>query len=251
MKTKPFAKTILYEDDDYFIVNKPPWVATLADRGNSDDHMLLRAKKYLSAAQVCHRLDKGTSGALAFAKHPVAYKHLCEQFANQEVKKVYHAVVEGIHSFQETLIEAPISVKSSSRAVIDKKRGKYAATYLTTEAHYWKHTLVLCKPLTGKTHQIRLHLATQQAPIVGDTLYGGHPFYLSEVKKGYRISKGKEEAPLMERVALHAHKLSFTGIKGEDIEVIAPYVKDFKALISQLEKHILHANSSLKLGIRH
>ena len=238
MKQLPFSKTILYEDDDYFVVNKPPFVATLSDMETPDDHMLLRARKYVSTAQVCHRLDKGTSGALAFAKHPAAYKHLCEQFAAQQVDKMYHAVVEGIHTFEDKLIDAPITVKSNSKAVVDLKRGKPAATRLDTLAYFWKHTLVACKPLTGKTHQIRLHASLQDAPLVGDLLYGGHWFYLSEIKKDYRLPKHRDERPLMQRVALHALQLSFARLDGERIIVEAPYAKDFKALITQLSKRM-------------
>ena len=237
MKKKPFFSTILYEDADYFVVNKPALVSTLSDSRSPEDCMLLRARKYYPEAQVCHRLDKATSGALAFAKHAKAYRHLAMAFEHREVKKVYHAVVEGVHNFEDTYVEAPIYVGSSVRASVDYKKGKAALTVFTTLAHYWKHTLVECCPLTGRTHQIRLHAAFEKAPIVGDALYGGKPFYLSSIKQNYRLAREREERPLMARVALHAFQLGFCGLSGERIAIEAPYAKDFKALLTQLGKN--------------
>lgn len=232
MKQRPFFQTILYENNDYFVVNKPPLVATLADRFQTDT-MILRAKKYISTAQVCHRLDKGTSGVLVFAKHPAAYAHLAKQFEAQSVEKTYHAVAEGIHTLKNHLVEAPITVNSHNKSVIDFKYGKPAATVFDTLQYFAKHTLLTCRPRTGKTHQIRVHAAYQKAPLVGDTLYGGHLFYLSEIKKKYRLPKNEEEKPLMTRVALHAFQIRFLGINNQSIEVEAPYAKDFKALVKQ------------------
>ncbi|MEM7361581.1 MAG: pseudouridine synthase [Bacteroidota bacterium] len=233
MKKIPFIKTILYEDDDYFVVNKPAMLATLADRQMSD-HMLMRAKKYCPTAQVCHRLDKGTSGVLAFAKHPAAYQHLTKQFQDRTVEKHYHAIAEGIHTFKDHVVDLPITVQSSHRSVIDRQHGKRAITHFDTLQHFTQHTLLLCRPLTGKSHQIRLHAACQKAPLAGDATYGGHLLYLSTLKKNYRFSKEKEERPLMARAALHALKLRFQGMHDQPIIVEAPYPKDFKATVRQL-----------------
>ena len=233
MKKIPFAKTILYEDDNYFVVNKPAQVSTLADRQTSD-HMLMRAKKYCPTAQACHRLDKSTSGALAFAKHPPAYQHLATQFQQRSVKKHYHAVVEGIHTFQDHVVDAPITVRSDHRSVIDRKHGKQAVTRFDTLQHFTQHTLLLCRPLTGKSHQIRLHAASQKAPLVADVTYGGHLLYLSSMKKNYRFTKDRAERPLMARTALHAFTLHFLGVDKQPITVEAPYPKDFKAVVRQL-----------------
>ena len=85
-------------------------------------------------------------------------------------------------------------------------------------------------------HQIRIHLATQRAAICGDTLYKGKPVFLSSIKKGYRIAKDDEELPIMKRFALHAKHVIFKGLDGEDIEIDAPYPKDFATLIKLLDK---------------
>ena len=85
-------------------------------------------------------------------------------------------------------------------------------------------------------HQIRIHLATQRAAIVGDEMYGGKPVYLSQIKKrGFTIAKGEEELPVMKRFALHAHQIRFT-IEGKEYHFEAPYPKDFATLLKLLDK---------------
>src|SRR6476469_110324 len=96
-----FKDLIVFENDDFILINKPPYIATLDERNASarDNSLsILRlAKAYSEDAQVCHRLDKETSGVLAIAKNPEAYRHLSMQFERRKVEKVYHAVVDGIH----------------------------------------------------------------------------------------------------------------------------------------------------------
>ena len=86
-------------------------------------------------------------------------------------------------------------------------------------------------------HQIRIHLACVKAHIVSDMTYGGKYTYLSDIKRKINLKKYEEEQPLMQRVALHAHTLSFKGVNGEDISVSAPYPKDMRALVNQLSKN--------------
>ena len=95
-----FEDLILWEDADYFVLNKPPFVSTLQDRADPTN-LLALAKEYSDDAQACHRLDKDTSGAIAFAKNPEAYRHLSMQFEHREVSKIYHAVVDGIQDFKD------------------------------------------------------------------------------------------------------------------------------------------------------
>ena len=225
---------ILWEDKDYFVLNKPPFVSTLQDR-NDPIHLLALAKNYSADAQACHRLDKDTSGAIAFAKNPEAYRHLSMQFEHREVSKIYHAVVDGIQNFKDELVDAPIVKMDDGIAKISKREGKPAQTYFTSLRSYRFHTLVECRPVTGRMHQIRVHLAFLKAPITGDEQYGGKPFFLSSVKRGFNLKKATEEQPLINRMALHAYALEFTNLTGEKVRVEAPYPKDMQALIRQLE----------------
>lgn len=225
---------ILWEDKDFFVLNKPPFLSTLQDR-NDPVNLLGLAKQYSSDAQACHRLDKDTSGAIAFAKNPEAYRHLSMQFEHREVSKIYHAVIDGIQNFKDELVDAPIVKMDDGIAKISKREGKPAQTYFTSLRSYRFHTLVECRPVTGRMHQIRVHLAFLKAPITGDEQYGGKPFFLSSVKRGFNLKKATEEQPLINRMALHAYALEFTNLTGDKVRVEAPYPKDMQALIRQLE----------------
>ena len=232
-----FEELIVFEDDHFILINKPPHIATLDDR-KSSLNILKLAKAYHEEAQAVHRLDKETSGVLALAKNPDAYRHLALQFEKREVAKIYHAVVEGVHKFEDAAVDKPIYALSSKGLVkIDFERGKDSLTFFKTIKAYRRHTLVKCLPVTGRMHQIRIHLSLLGAPIVSDEHYGASMLYLSSLKKNYNLKKWTEEQPLIKRVALHAYSLEFTLIDGERKAVEAPYPKDFNVLVKQLEKY--------------
>ena len=236
MKPSKFnlKEAILFEDDDFFLINKPPFVATLEDR-NDPINILSLAREYSDDAQVCHRLDKDTSGVLAIAKHPEAYRNLSLQFEHREVSKLYHALVDGVHNFDETLVDEPILKKDDGIVKISKGEGKDAQTYFTTIKAYGAYTLVGCRPITGRMHQIRIHLSVLKASITGDETYGGKPFFLSSIKRRFNLKKETEEQPFMKRMALHAYSLEFDDLSGVRHKIEAPYPKDMQALIRQLE----------------
>lgn len=237
MKYPSFKDLIIFEDDNHIVVNKPPFVASLDERGGSGEVNILRlAKQYSADAQVCHRLDKETSGAIIIAKNPEAYRSVAMQFEKRKVKKTYHAIVDGQVTFEELFIDLPILNDGNKNVTIDRKEGKRAETIFNSIKYYRHYTLVECKPITGRMHQIRIHLATQRAAISGDDMYRGKPVFLSSIKKGYRISKDDEEQPIMKRFALHAKHLIFKGLDGADIVIEAPYPKDFATLIKLLDK---------------
>ncbi len=229
-----FKDIILFEDADYILVNKPPFISTLDDR-HEKQNLLALSRNYIPTAQVCHRLDKETSGVLAIAKNPEAYRHLNMQFENRQVVKVYHAIVDGIHNFKEELVDAPILKLDDGVVKISRIEGKSAQTWFTALKSYKYHSLIECRPVTGRMHQIRIHLATQRASITGDETYGGKPFLLSHIKRGYKLKKGTEEQPFMKRMALHAFSLEFDDISKKRQTIQAPYPKDIQALIRQLE----------------
>jgi 23S rRNA pseudouridine955/2504/2580 synthase len=231
-----FKDLILFEDDDFIVINKPPFISTLEDRVDSVNILTL-AREIEADPQVCHRLDKDTSGALAIAKNPEAYRHLSMQFENREVSKTYHAVSGGLHHFENKLMDAAI-VKLSDGTVKISREGKPAQTYFNTIKNYKAHTLIKCNPITGRMHQIRIHLTLLKAPITGDDTYGGQPFFVSSVKRKFHLKKMTDEQPLMKRMALHAFSLEFALLSGGKVAVEAPYPKDFKALIKQLEASI-------------
>lgn len=235
-KYPKFADIILHEDDNLIVINKPPFLASLDERDGGGVSVHRLAKNYYIDSQVCHRLDKETSGLLLIAKNPETYRAISIEFEHRRVSKIYHAVIEGTRIFEDLLVDLPIHNMGNKNVTIDRANGKRAETYFKS-LHYFKHyTLVECRPVTGRMHQIRIHLATQRASIVGDKLYNGKPVFLSEIKKrGFTLSKGQEEQPIMKRFALHARELHFV-LNGKDYRFEAPYAKDFATLIKLLGK---------------
>lgn len=234
-QNKNFKDWIIFEDDDYLVINKPPFVSTLEDRTGTPS-ILQRATEYHSGCQVCHRLDKETSGALLISKHSEAYKHANAQFADRTVVKTYHAVADGIHNLVDEKIDLALHVAASGSVRVSRI-GKPSTTIVTSLERYKYHTLVECKPVTGRMHQIRVHMAAIGAPLAADLVYGGTDLYLSFIKKKYKPKFDKEERPLLARVALHAYSLRFEDFKGNTIEIQCPYPKDFKTVLRQLKKN--------------
>ncbi|SEN51904.1 23S rRNA pseudouridine955/2504/2580 synthase [Mucilaginibacter gossypiicola] len=238
MKFPRFADLILFENDDVIVVNKPPFISSLDERGegSSEISMLRLAKAYWDDAQICHRLDKETSGALIFAKNPEAYRSVSMQFEKRKVKKVYHAVIDGTHTFDNLLVDLPILNVGKGSVTISRQEGKRAETWFQSLKYYKHYTLVECRPVTGRMHQIRIHLATQRASIAGDEMYKGEPVFLSKIKRKYHLGKDQEELPIMKRFALHAYEVTFRINPETEVTIHAPYPKDFETLLKLLDK---------------
>lgn len=237
-KIPQFKDIILFEDEHFLFVNKPAGLASLDERSGTAPSLLQMARKYHEEVQLCHRLDKETSGVLLIAKHNEAYKTAAVLFEGRDVQKTYHAVVQGYLQVAEKSILLPLSVTAKGLAKVDLKDGKKAETIITTLQHFDHYTLLACNPVSGRLHQIRVHLASQNFPIVADETYGGKMPYLSRMKRDFKTSKWENEQPMMQRVALHAYELDFKAM-GQEYRVQAPYPKDFDVLLKLLRKHDL------------
>ncbi|OHX65932.1 RluA family pseudouridine synthase [Flammeovirga pacifica] len=236
MKIPSFKKWIIFENDNYILVNKPPYISSLEDRDKTLPTVYQEAKKYAGDTQLCHRLDKETSGVMAIAKNPEAYRNLAIQFEKRQVEKVYHAVVDGVENFDGIMVDRNILVSGRGNVRIDIE-GKPSQTLVKTEEIYKFHSLVACKPLTGRMHQIRIHMAYLGSPIISDEVYGGQIPYLSQIKgRKFKLKEGTEEQALMSRVALHARSLRFKDVDGSEIFIESEYPKDMKAVITQMKK---------------
>lgn len=231
-----FVDLIIFEDPDYIILNKPAGISTLADR-NDSHNILSMARTFDPNLTVCHRLDKETSGVIVLARNPEAYRFLAIQFEKRSVDKTYRAVVDGLHDFQDEVIDLPLITTRSGITQVHRRRGKESRTVVTTLQTFRSHSLVECKPITGRRHQIRAHLSYLGAPIVGDENYGGNPLYLSSLKRNYRHKKFSDEQPLIRRPPLHAFQINFQNQNSQKITQQAPYPKDFSVLLNQLSKH--------------
>lgn len=236
MKVKKLQDIIIGETDGYIIINKPPHFASLDDRHDGNSIIEL-AREFNEEIQVCHRLDKETSGILVLATNPEAYRNIAIQFEKRQVEKVYHAVVDGLHEIDSIQVDAPLRITSRGKVVVDFNEGKPSSTKIKTARLYKRHTLIYCKPITGRMHQIRVHAQYLKAPLGCDEVYGGKPVLLSKIKKNFNLKKDTEERPIIQRVALHAAEISFTNTNGELVTFEAPYPKDFRVLITQLEKN--------------
>lgn len=237
-KQASFKEIILKEDDHYIIVNKPYGIPTLDDRDKTIKGVLRMAKEYWADAQACHRLDKETSGILVLAKTPEAYRHLAMQLEHREVNKVYHAVVCGLADLKEKIVDVPLHTLNAGVVKIDRIEGKEAQTIFNTMEVFKKYTLVQCEPVTGRMHQIRVHLSFLKLPIVADHQYGGTDVFLSQLKKKFNLKQETEEKPLIGRVALHAFSMGFFALDGSPVYTEAPYPKDMEALLTQLRKTV-------------
>lgn len=190
---------VVYEDDDVVVVNKPAGLVVHPAPGNRE-HTLVNALLYRYKALsdinpqrpgIVHRLDKETSGLLVVARNNFAHLDLAKQFAAHSIERKYIAVVAGSMEFDENIIEMPISRhprKRKSMSVGFGAAAKYAKTYYHTLKRGAALSLLELKPFTGRTHQLRVHLAFIGHPILGDTKYGG---------------------PSFQRLALHAQSIGF------------------------------------------
>ena len=238
MKAPKFESLIVFENDNYIAINKPPFVATLDDRAN-DFNISSLAKEYHPNATPCHRIDKETSGILILSKSEDAYRNMAIQFEKRQIDKLYHAISDGRHEVDSILVEAPLGKAIKGKVKVDFAEGKASSTKIRTAKIYKYHTLFECKPVTGRTHQIRVHLAHIKAPIACDDTYGGKPVFLSKIKKKYNLKKGTEEQPLIKRFALHAYSITFKDLHGEELCISADYPKDYAVLVKQLEKNVV------------
>ena len=236
MKFPKFEDLILFENDNLIVVNKPAFLSSLDEREGGDINLLRLAKQYSDDAQICHRLDKETSGAIIIAKTPEAYRLVSMQFEHRKVKKVYHALINGTHIFEDLHVDLPILNLGNKNVAINRQEGKPAVTVFNSLTFYKHYTLVECQPITGRMHQIRIHLASQRASIAGDEMYGGTPVFLSEIKRKYHLGKDQDELPIMKRFSLHAREISFMIDDKTTMTFESPYPKDFATMIKLLDK---------------
>lgn len=230
----------LYEDDDLVIVNKPSGILVIPDRFDEELPSLNRilAEKYKQHMYVVHRLDRGTSGVICFAKNEETHKYLSKLFNEHNIEKYYIGLVSGRVLTKEGSIDSGIMEHPTQRGkMVVNKKGKASLTDYKVLEEWPLYTLVGFRIHTGRTHQIRVHMQSIGHPIVGDELYSdGKPFFLSDIKKKYVSSTKSEERPLLSRLALHASKLVFKKADGKEVVAETELPKDMAACVKQLNK---------------
>ena len=224
------AERILYEDKKLLVIDKPSGTAVHGGSGVSHGviELLRAARPELRDLSLVHRLDRETSGCLVLAKRRSALRELHERFRAGKVEKNYLALVVGDWQLGEQLIEAPLLVrhrKNGERHVVVSGAGKPAQTRIRLSRTFGKFSLLQCQPLTGRTHQIRVHALSVGHPIAADERYGEPD-----------INQGLRKAGLR-RLFLHAQSIAFPDENGNELHFTSPLAPDLETF---LRKGIAH-----------
>jgi len=211
---------ILFINEDIIVVNKPAGLPVLPDGWDRDAPYLVKIlEAEFGEIFTVHRLDKITSGAIAFARNAETHRDLSIQFEKHEAAKIYHAIVEGNPGWDEKITKFPLraNVGHKHRTIVDDRQGKPSQTRFKVLEQYQSSVWIEASPLTGRTHQIRVHAAALGHPLLGDLLYGA------------------SKTDLIARPALHAYSLTIT-LKDERVTFTADQPDDFRATLGRLKR---------------
>ena len=211
---------IIYEDTRLIVVDKPAGLSVLPDGWEKDSEYLVKMlEERYGRIFIVHRLDKITSGVMVFARDAETHRALNIQFENHDAQKTYHAILEGNPKWEEKVAKHPLraNVGHKHRTMVDNKNGKPSETRFRVIKRYPESALVEAKPMTGRTHQIRVHAYALGHPLVEDVLYGARDRY------GF-------PHPM-----LHAQSLSFIHpATNEKVKFSAPHPADFEDALKNL-----------------
>jgi len=241
---------VVFEDAHVLALDKPADLLTSPDRNDParpDLTGLLHAaiaagkpwaaERGLTYLNPAHRLDAETSGVILFAKSQPVLAALADQFGTDQPQAKYVTLARGVPRAAQFEVDAKIAPDPIMPGLmrVDSRQGKRSKTLVSVMETFRDYAWLACRPVTNRTHQIRVHLRHTGLPIVGDTLYGGKPLLLSRLKQDYRLKPGRTERPLLARVALHAEELAFVHpISGETVTLTAPLPKDLRVALKYL-----------------
>lgn len=236
------SSLVIFENDDFIVLNKPSGLLSIPDREGKEISLKRMLMERYGNIFTIHRIDRDTSGVIVFAKNEQTHQFLSKAFEERTVEKVYRGIVQGSVPDQQKTIDVPIMEHPAKNGrMIVHRKGKASITEFTLLKDFGKFSYLQFRILTGRTHQIRVHMSDYGHPIVCDVLYGDpKPILLSGLKKKFKLSKDLlEERPIMGRLALHAYQLKFRDQQGKEYDFVAEPSKDIRAFLSQLEKNLL------------
>jgi len=247
-KEPPPIVDIIHEDEAIVALNKPAGITSVPGKIEQTGTYYHALKEYFEQREgehftprIIHRLDKQTSGLMIIGKHTEAERQVAMQFEHHTVRKEYLAVAGGVVHNNEGEINLPIAPSRKHRVgmEVDPTHGKEAQTTYTVLERFRMFSLLLAVPRTGRTHQVRVHLAAIGHPVAADGVYGsGEPVRLSEFKPGYKPSKRREERPLLSRQALHCFRITLVSpVTSQPLTLEAPLARDIAVLLKQLDKY--------------
>ena len=218
---------VLFEDKRLLVINKPTGIAVHGGSGISHGiiELLRHARPDLRDLSLVHRLDRETSGCLVLAKRRSALRALHEKFREGLVEKNYLGLAIGDWQIGEQLVDAPLLVRhrqGGERYVIVDEEGKSAQTRIRLSRRYGKYSLLQCSPLTGRTHQIRVHAQYIGFPLAGDERYG-------DLDANYQAKKDG-----LPRLFLHAQSIAFPDDSGNELHFTAPLAADLEKFLQRL-----------------
>lgn len=233
------APELLAENEEWLALNKPAGLLSIPDREGKEISLKTILQQTYGTVFTVHRLDKDTSGILLFARNEEMHRYLSGLFENRLAQKWYWGLVKGSPQPATLLMDAPLLENPARRGTMKiHAKGKPALTHYEVLEKLGPYSWMEFKLVTGRLHQIRVHMQGVGHPIACDPIYGdGQPILLSALKKNFKLSQQEEsERPLLHRLALHAQRLEFSLPDGKLIQLEAPLPKDLVATLNQLRK---------------